>query len=137
MAVKLMVNDDGTSASSSPSWMVGVVDSIVGDLKMAFVRKVRLGDEHDVYVVQRKTCFQFFYMVVYAIGVPECTLKKCSHYLNFVWIVVRRFIMVPICLKRLFITALRSEILLDCCWGWVTGGEGAGVGVRGRVFEVI
>jgi hypothetical protein len=36
MAVKLMVfdgafNDDGASASSSPSWMVGMVDRIVGD----------------------------------------------------------------------------------------------------------
>jgi hypothetical protein len=69
VAVKLMVfdgafNDDGSSASSSPSWMVGVVDSIVGDSKMAFVRKVLLGDEHDVYVVQRKKCFQFFCLVV-------------------------------------------------------------------------
>jgi hypothetical protein len=69
MAVKLMVfdgtfNDDGASASSSPSWMDGMVDSIVGNSKMAFVRKVRLGDEHDVYDVQRKKCFQFFCVVV-------------------------------------------------------------------------
>jgi hypothetical protein len=65
MAVQLMVfdetfNEDSASASSSPSWMVGVVDSIVGDSKMAFVRKVRLGDEHDVCVAQRNKCFQFF-----------------------------------------------------------------------------
>jgi hypothetical protein len=69
MAVKWMVfdgwfNDDGASASSSPIWMVGVVDSIVGYSKMAFVRKVCLGDEHDVYVVQRKKCFQFFCVVM-------------------------------------------------------------------------
>jgi hypothetical protein len=35
----------------SPSWMVGVIDCIVGELKIAFVREVRLGDEHDVYVL--------------------------------------------------------------------------------------
>jgi hypothetical protein len=57
-------NDDGASASSSPIWMIGMVDSIVGDSKIAFVRKVRLGDEHDVYVGQRKNCFQFFGVVV-------------------------------------------------------------------------
>jgi hypothetical protein len=69
MAVKLMVfhgafNDDGASASSSPSWMVGVVDSIVGYSKMAFVCKVRLGDEHDVFVVQRNKLFRFFCVMV-------------------------------------------------------------------------
>jgi hypothetical protein len=45
-------NDDGASVSSSPIWMIGMVDSIVGDLKMAFVRKVNLGDNHNVYVAQ-------------------------------------------------------------------------------------
>jgi hypothetical protein len=55
MVVKLMMfdgvlNNDGASASSSPSWMVGVIDCTVWESKMAFVRKVRLGDEHDVYV---------------------------------------------------------------------------------------
>jgi hypothetical protein len=57
-------NNDGASSSSSSIWMVGVVDSIVGYTKMAFIRKVRLGDEHDVYVAQRKKCFQFFCLVV-------------------------------------------------------------------------
>jgi hypothetical protein len=28
-------NDDGASASSSPIWMIGMVDGIVGDSKMA------------------------------------------------------------------------------------------------------
>jgi hypothetical protein len=37
-------DDDGASASSSPIWMVGVVDSMVRYSKMAFVGKVRLGD---------------------------------------------------------------------------------------------
>jgi hypothetical protein len=69
MAVKCMVfdgafNDDGASASSSPIWMIGMVDSIVGDSKMAFIRKVCLGDEHDVYFAQRKKYFQFFCVVV-------------------------------------------------------------------------
>jgi hypothetical protein len=41
MAGKWMVsdgtfNDDGASTSSSPIWVIGVVDSIVGDSKMAF-----------------------------------------------------------------------------------------------------
>jgi hypothetical protein len=61
MAGKWMVfdgafNDDGASVSSSPIWMNVMVDSIVGDLKMAFVHKVRHRDEYDVYVVQRKEC---------------------------------------------------------------------------------
>jgi hypothetical protein len=68
MAVKRMVfgafNDDGASASSSPIWMVGVVDSIVGYSNVAFVGKVCLGDEHDVSVAQGKKCFQFFCVVV-------------------------------------------------------------------------
>jgi hypothetical protein len=53
--VKLMMfdgafNDAGASTSSSPSWMVGVIDSIVGESEIAFVREVRLRDEQDVYV---------------------------------------------------------------------------------------
>jgi hypothetical protein len=69
MAVKWMVfdgafNDDGASASSSPSWMVGVVDSIVGYSNVAFVGKICLEDEHDVNVAQGKKCFQFFCVVV-------------------------------------------------------------------------
>jgi hypothetical protein len=57
MAGKWMVfdgafNDDGASASSSPILMIGMLDSIVGDSKIAFVRKVSLGNEHDVYVAQ-------------------------------------------------------------------------------------
>jgi hypothetical protein len=51
MAGKWMVFDgafnDGASASSSPIWMILLVDSIVGDSRMAFVRKVSLGNEHD------------------------------------------------------------------------------------------
>jgi hypothetical protein len=39
-------NDNGASASSSPIWMIGMVDSIVGDSKTAFLRKVSLGNEH-------------------------------------------------------------------------------------------
>jgi hypothetical protein len=35
--------NDGASASRSPSWMVGVLDCIVGESKIAFVRKVRPG----------------------------------------------------------------------------------------------
>jgi hypothetical protein len=31
---------------------------------LAFVRKVRLGDEHDGYVAQIKKCFQFVCVVV-------------------------------------------------------------------------
>jgi hypothetical protein len=55
MVVKLMMfdgafNDDGASASSSPTWMVGMIYCIVGESKIAYVRKVRLRDEHDVYV---------------------------------------------------------------------------------------
>jgi hypothetical protein len=53
MAGKWMVfNDDGASASSSPIWMIGMIDSIVGDSKMTFVRKVSLRNEQDVYVAQ-------------------------------------------------------------------------------------
>jgi hypothetical protein len=119
MAGKWMVfdgafNDDGASAPSSPIWMIGMVDSIVGDSKMAFVRKASLGNEHDVYVAQRKEGFQFFCMLMKAVGVPERKLKECSHYLSLVRTVVRRFMMVPICSKRLFIRVLRSEISLNC-----------------------
>jgi hypothetical protein len=119
MAGKWMVfdgafNDDGASASSSPIWMIGMVYSIVGDSKRAFVRKVSLGDEHDVYVAQRKECFQFFCVLVEAVGVPERKLKECSHYLSLVRTEVRRLSMVPICSKRIFIRALRSEISFNC-----------------------
>jgi hypothetical protein len=33
-------NDDGASASSSPIWMIAMVDNIIWDSKIAFVRKV-------------------------------------------------------------------------------------------------
>jgi hypothetical protein len=39
--------------------MVGVIDCIVEESEIAFVRELRLRDEHDVYVSQRKKCFQF------------------------------------------------------------------------------
>jgi hypothetical protein len=102
MAGKWMVfdgafNDDGASTSSSPIWMIGMVDSIVGDSKMAFVHKVSLGNEHGVYVAHRKKCFQLFCVLMKAVGVPERKLKECNHYLSLVRTVVGRFIMVPIC----------------------------------------
>jgi hypothetical protein len=73
MDVKWMVfhgafNADGASASSSPIWMVGVVDSIVGDLNVAFVGKVCLRDEHDVNVAQGKKCFQFLCVVAWLLA---------------------------------------------------------------------
>jgi hypothetical protein len=52
-------------------------------------------------------------MLMKAVGVPERKLKECSHYLSLVRKVVR-FIMVPICSKRLVIRVLRSEISLNC-----------------------
>jgi hypothetical protein len=73
-----------------------------------------LGNEHDVYVAQRKEGLQFLYVLVKAVGVPERKLKECSHYLSLVRTVVRRFIMVVICSKRLFIRVLRSEISMNC-----------------------
>jgi hypothetical protein len=107
-------NDDGASTSSSPIWMIGIVDSIVGDSKIAFIRKVSLGNEHDVYVAHRKKRFQLFCVLMKAVGVPERKLKESSHYVSLVRTVVRRFIMVPICSKRLVIRVLRSEIPLNC-----------------------
>jgi hypothetical protein len=76
MAGKWMVfdgafNDDGASTSSSPIWMIGMVDRIVGDLKIAFVRKVSLGNEHDVYVSRRKKCVQLFCVLMKAVCVLE------------------------------------------------------------------
>jgi hypothetical protein len=91
-----------------------MVDSIVGDSKIASVRKVSLGNEHDVYVAHRKKCFQLFCVLMKAVGVPERKLKECSHYLSMVRTVVKRFIMVPICSKRLVIRVLRSGISLNC-----------------------
>jgi hypothetical protein len=73
-----------------------------------------LGNEHDVYGGQRKEGFQFFCVLMKAVGVPERKLKECSPYLSLVRTVVRRFIMVPICSKRLFLRFLRSEISLNC-----------------------
>jgi hypothetical protein len=118
MAGKWMVfdgafNDDGASASSIPIWMIGMVDSIVGDSKIAFVRKVSLRNEHDVCVTQRKEGFQIC-MLMKAVGVPERMLKECSHYLNLVRTVVKRFIMVPICSERFVIRVFWSEISLNC-----------------------
>jgi hypothetical protein len=107
-------NDDGASASSSPIWMIGMIGSIVGDSKMTLVRKVSLGSEHDIYVAHRKKCFQLLCVLIKAVGVPERKLKECSHYLILIRIVVRRFIMVPICSKWLVIRVLRSEISLNC-----------------------
>jgi hypothetical protein len=63
---------------------------------------------------QRKEGFQFFCVLMKAVGVPERKLKECSHYLSLVRTVVRRFNMVPVCSKRLFIRVFRSEILLNC-----------------------
>jgi hypothetical protein len=65
MVVKLMMfdgafNDDGASASSSPSWMVGVIDCIVGESKIALVREVRLKDEHDVMFRRERNVFSSF-----------------------------------------------------------------------------
>jgi hypothetical protein len=119
MAGKWMVvdgafNDDDASSSSSPIWTIGMADSMVGDSKMAFVCKESLGNEHDVYVAQRKEGFQFFCVLMKAVGVPERKLKECSNYFSLVRTVVRRFIMVPICSKRLFIRVSRSEISLNC-----------------------
>jgi hypothetical protein len=94
--------------------MIGMVDSIVGDSKMAFARKVSLRNEHEVYVAQRNEGFQFFCVLMKAVGVPEHKLKESSHYLRLVRTVVRRFIEVPICSKMLFIRVLRSEISLNC-----------------------
>jgi hypothetical protein len=50
----MMFNE--ASASSSPIWMVGMVDSIVGDSNVALVGKLCLGDEHNVNVAQGKKC---------------------------------------------------------------------------------
>jgi hypothetical protein len=79
---------------------------------MAFVRKVSLEKEHDVYVAQRKEGFQFC-VLMKAVGIPERKLKECSHYLSLVRTVVR-FIVAPICSKRLFIRVLRSKISMNC-----------------------
>jgi hypothetical protein len=76
--------------------MIGMADSIVGDSKMAFVRKVCLGDEYDVYVAHRKEWFQFFCVLMEAVVVPERKLKECSYYLRLVRTVFRRLIVVPI-----------------------------------------
>jgi hypothetical protein len=91
-----------------------MVDSIVGDSKIAFVRKVSLGNEHDVYVAHRKKCFQLFCVLMKAVGVPERKLKESSHYESFVRTVVSTFIMFFICSKRLVIRVLRSGIPLNC-----------------------
>jgi hypothetical protein len=93
-------NDDGASASSSLIWMIGMVDSIVGDSKIALVGKVSLG-KHDAYVAHRKKCFQLFCVLMKAVGAPERKLKESSHYVSLVRTVVRRFVMVPICSKGL------------------------------------
>jgi hypothetical protein len=94
--------------------MIGMLDSIVGDSKIAFVLKWSLGNEHDVYVVHRKKCFQLFCVLMKAVGVPERKLKESSHYESFVTTVVRKFIMFFICSKRLVIRVLRSGIPLNC-----------------------
>jgi hypothetical protein len=67
MAVKWMVfdrvfNEDGVSASSSPIWMVGVVDSIVGYSNVAFVGKVYVGDEYDINVAQGNKCLEYIWI---------------------------------------------------------------------------
>jgi hypothetical protein len=49
-----------------------------------------------------------------AVGVPERKLKESSHYVSFAKTVERRFIMVPICSKRIVIRVLRSGIPLNC-----------------------
>jgi hypothetical protein len=92
--------------------MIGMVDSIVGDSKIAFVHKVSFGNEHDV--AHRKKCFELFCVLMKAVGVPERKLKESSHYLSLVRTVVWRFIMVPICSKSLFIRVLMFEIPLNC-----------------------
>jgi hypothetical protein len=46
--------------------------------------------------------------------------------------VVSRISKVPIWPQRFLNRAVSSEMSLDCCWGWLAGGTGAGVGVVGR-----
>jgi hypothetical protein len=128
MAGKWMVFDDDASASSSSIWMIGMVDSVVGDSKMASVRKVSLRNEHDVYVAQRKEGFQFFCVLMKAVGVPEHKLKECRHYLSLVRTVVRRFINGSHLLKKTFhksfevrgvIELLKGKVGEWCrCKGW-------------------
>jgi hypothetical protein len=94
-------NDDGASDSSNIIWIIGMVDSIVGDSKIDVVLKESLGNEHDAYVAHRKKCFQLFCVLMKGVGVPERKLKESSHYVIFVRTVVSSFITFPICSKRL------------------------------------
>jgi hypothetical protein len=59
-----MFNNNGTASSGGSDGMICMVDVIVGQSEIAFVREVRLCDEHDVDVAQVKECFQFLSVLV-------------------------------------------------------------------------
>jgi hypothetical protein len=72
-----------------------------------------------------------------SVSVPQSKSKRWGHYLSFVRTVVSRFSRVPIWSKRIFTRAVSSDMPLDCCWGWLAGGAGTGIGVVGRFLKVI
>jgi hypothetical protein len=59
-----MFNNEGTASSGGSGGMICMVDVIVGQSELAFVREVRLCDEYDVDVTQVKECFQFLSVLV-------------------------------------------------------------------------
>jgi hypothetical protein len=62
MVLYRVFEEYGASASNSSGWMVGVVDSIVAEFEIAFVREVGFRDEH-VNVVLRDKRLQLGHML--------------------------------------------------------------------------
>jgi hypothetical protein len=54
-----------------PSGAFLQVDCIVGKFEIAVISEVILGNEHDIYVVNRNKCFQLVCMLYQAVGFPQ------------------------------------------------------------------
>jgi hypothetical protein len=62
---------DGSTASGSSCRVVCVVDCIVGKFEIAFLGKVGLRKEHDIYVADGKKRLQLVSMMCGTVGIPQ------------------------------------------------------------------
>jgi hypothetical protein len=101
VADSMMLNEDGGSSWTSASRVVPVVDYEVG-----------LRYKHHVceYVMSKKEHFELFFMVCEAVGVPNGESQEFSHHYSLLRTAVKRFRILPGCVKSLFVMAFKSCI---------------------------
>lgn len=85
-----------------------MVDGVVGNADVVFPSEVRLGDDHDIYVMGIEKQFKFIPVLDEAVGIPDGELKEFSLYWSLTRTEVRRFNRDAIWSKRAFIMVLSS-----------------------------